>query len=84
MSGYDEWKTTDPHDEELGSNPKTSSEWFGDLMEKRDSEISRLKKLIPLAFAHGIETACDFYDNGMPKHIAAQALAKWKSENGLT
>ena len=49
----------------------------------KDAEIVRLKKLIPLAFKHGVETACDFYDNGMPKRIGDQAYAKWVAENGI-
>jgi hypothetical protein len=54
-----------------------------DVREK-DKEIERLKSLILLAFKHGIETACDFYDNGMPKRIGDQAYAKWAAENGIS
>jgi hypothetical protein len=43
MTFYDEWKTTDPHDEELGSNPQTSSAWFYARLAEKDAEIERLK-----------------------------------------
>ena len=83
MTSYDDWKATDVRDAELGSNPQTSSEWFYARLAEKDKEIERFRSLIPLAFSKGIETACDFYDNGMPKSISATALDKFERDNGL-
>ena len=85
MTSYDDLKATEynPNDELLDSNLPTSSEWFYARLAEKDKEIDKLRKLLRPAFTYGVETSCDFYDNGFPKKLADKAFAKWLEDNKL-